>query len=113
MRIARKRRGEMREKIVIQSVNPTTDGQGGMTEGTPVTVATMWAKVSPFSASRTLKYAQVAGSQGYEITFNYRGDITINEKNLIAWNSKSLAIHSVRMIDENRTQFSILAYEKT
>jgi len=106
------RRGEMNEKIVIKAVNPTSDGQGGSTEGALTTVCTMWAKVSPFSANRTLQYGQITGSQTYEITMNYRDDITISATNIIEWNSKTLAVHSVRQTDENRKQYIILAYEK-
>jgi len=102
----------MREAVTIQALNPTTDNQGGMTEGTPTTVASMWAKVSPMTASRTLAEFQLTGSQGYEITINYRSDVTINQRNILTWNSKTLQIHSVRMQDENRKQFIILAYEK-
>ena len=105
-------RGEMKDRIIVKAVNPTSDGQGGNLENELTTVATMWAKVSPFSANRTLMVGQISGSQSYEITFNYREDVTINEKNIITWNSKDLMIHSVRQTDEDRTQFIILAYNK-
>ena len=110
MRQPNVRRGEMREKIIIKSLKTTSDGQGGVTEGTPTTVATLWAKVEPFSASRTLQYGQISGSQSYQITTSYGQ--TITERNIITWNTKTLAIHSVRMTDEDRKQYIILAYDK-
>ena len=112
MRQSRVRRGEFKERVIIKAVNSVDDGQGGKTEGAPVTISTMWAKVAPFSASRTLEYSQVTGSQGYEITMSYRADITMDESSLIVWNGKTLQVHSVRMINENRRQWSIIAFNK-
>ena len=112
MRTPRKRPGEFRERVIIKSVNPTTDSQGGSTEGTLQTVATMWCKVEPFSASRTLQYGQISGSQSYEITIPYNGTITFDKGNVLSWNSKDLAVHSVRMQEEDRRQWIVLAYER-
>lgn len=106
------RRGELKDKITVKSVTLSDDGQGGSTE-TLTTTASMWSKVEPLTGSRALEFQQITGSQGYTITFSYRGDIDISTKSVIEYNSETLSIHSVRMIDENRKQFKILAYNKT
>lgn len=105
--------GQMRQKITVSSVNPTTDSGGGATEGTPTTVVTCWAKVMPLTGRRALEFAQITNGKPYEITVNYTfGDYTINELNIITYDSRTLTVHSVVLIDESLEQYKIIAYEK-
>ena len=105
--------GQMNQTLIIKSVNPTTDSGGGMTEGTPTTVATIWANIIPLTGSRALEFAQITNGKPYDITINYPiGDFTIDETNILTFDSRTLTIHSVVQIDESLKQYKIIAYEK-
>jgi len=104
--------GKLRHKVIIKSVNGTDDGQGGETEGTPTTVATIWGNVKPMQGKRALEYGQIIGHKPYTITMNYRNDITIDNTSLFVYASRTFETHSVITIEEDFKQLEIICYEK-
>ena len=164
--------GHLNNKLIVKSVNPTTDSGGGATEGTPTgggnsltsgvlvvgetyiltnwitdddftnvgaasntdgveftasgttptkwtnssvvnKVITIWANVIPMTGNRALEFAQITNGKPYEIVINYPiGDFTIDETNILTFDSRILTVHSVVQIDESLKQYKIIAYEK-
>ena len=105
--------GHLNNKLIVKSVNPTTDSGGGATEGTPTTVTTIWCNIKPMTGNRALEFAQITNGKPYEIVINYPiGDFTIDETNILTFDSRILTVHSVVQIDESLKQYKIIAYEK-
>ena len=106
--------GRMNKKIIIKTVDTASDGFGGNTEdGTFTTIATVWAKVKPLTGFRALQFGQIVGNKPYEIEFNYqKSNFTVNEQNVLEFESKNFAVHSVIEINEDRKIIKILAYEQ-
>lgn len=67
--------GQMRERITIEDVAETTDGQGGYTEAWS-TLATVWAKLEAVSASQMLFSMQLQHRVTHKITIRKRTDLT-------------------------------------
>ncbi len=104
--------GKLNKKIAIKAVNPTTDGQGGATEGTPTTSATVWGNVKPMDAKQSLDYGELVGHKLYVITLNFRDDITIDNTSLLTYDSRDMTVHSVIDKNEESKQLKLVGYEK-
>lgn len=71
--------GVLRERIVIQQPNTTTDDQGAtvLDATTPwATLATVWAAVRRLSVREQLQAEAIGSHLAYEVEIRYRGDVT-------------------------------------
>jgi SPP1 family predicted phage head-tail adaptor len=92
--------GDFRETIAIQLRTETTDGVGGIIDGTPTTVAAMRANVMPIRGQELASLAGIDGainraSVDYRIWIRRPPSLTITPEHAIAWRGKDLDIVSV------------------
>ena len=94
--------GEMRNRIIVQSLSPTTDAGGGqaISWGTTTTV---WAKVENLSGSETFFGDQLEARSNYKFTIRYYSAITA--KHRISYNSKAFNIQHIESIFEGKEKF--------
>jgi SPP1 family predicted phage head-tail adaptor len=91
--------GDMRERVVVQSMTTVADGGGGLTE-TWATFQTLWARVAPVSGREVEASGRLTSVETYLIYIRYRTDILTGMR--IIWNGKTLNIRSVDNRDEHR-----------
>tara|TARA_R110000803_G_scaffold110899_1_gene179360 strand:- start:805 stop:1128 length:324 start_codon:yes stop_codon:yes gene_type:complete len=94
--------GEMRNKIVIQTLSGGTDSGGGQATsyGSDLTV---WAKVENMSGSESMFGDQVRATSNYKFTIRYVSALT--PKNRISYNSKLFNIQHIANIYEGKEKF--------
>ena len=66
--------GEMDQRIIFRTDTSAADGMGGVVL-TPVTVATVWAKVKNGSGGEKEDFDRVNAKASYEFWTHYRSDI--------------------------------------
>lgn len=88
----------MRHYVEIQAATRTNDGEGGVSVswGTSATVA---ASVDPIKAIQQFNYKSVNVDATHLIRI--RGEITVDEKNIIKWGSRTFEILTIEDINEN------------
>jgi len=67
--------GEMRNRVEVQKVTRTSDGQGGFDE-LWTTIATVWAKIEPLKAYEKFQASQMGMIVNNKITIRYISSIT-------------------------------------
>lgn len=88
----------------------TSDGIGGASESSANT-GTVWAAVSELQGSRLLEYSQLVEGKIYEIRTRYREDITIDNKSMLTYKSRTLHVHTITTDDLNK-EYLIIAHSK-
>lgn len=80
----------MRERVTIQAVTQTTDGQGGFTESWANigTTPTVFARVRPLSGRERVVAAQTDTPATHEVSIRYRADVT--SKHRLVWEGRTL-----------------------
>lgn len=94
--------GQMRNKIIIQTLSGGTDAAGGQATsyGSNVTV---WAKVTNNSGSEGMFGDQMRSTNNYTFTIRYLSAVTT--KHRISYNSKTFNIESINSILEGKEKF--------
>lgn len=83
-------RGDLRERIEIQSLDSVGDGAGGYVRSWS-TRATVWAQVLPSRPGAEAAIADaVQGVQGYRIKVAFRRDVTMEDR--IVWRGAILNV---------------------
>lgn len=82
--------GDLRERVTIQAVTLTTDGQGGFTESWANigTTPSVFARVRALSGRERTAAAQTDTQATHEVSIRYRADITSAHR--LIWESKTL-----------------------
>tara|TARA_R110000744_G_scaffold179989_1_gene298984 strand:- start:814 stop:1137 length:324 start_codon:yes stop_codon:yes gene_type:complete len=94
--------GEMRNKIVIQTLSGGTDAGGGQATSYG-TLATVWAKVENMSGSEGMFGDQVRATSNYKFTIRYLSSVTA--KHRISYNSKVFNIQHIQSVLEGKEKF--------
>jgi SPP1 family predicted phage head-tail adaptor len=102
--------GEMRERVVLQSPTLTSDSRGGASESWS-TVATVWAKIEPKSASQVLFSQQLQHRITHKFTIRYRSDVLSTWR--ITFDSRTFHIQGVRDLMERGRYLEIDCEEGT
>ena len=89
----------LRERITIQSLSRTADGQCGFTESWS-DFAEVWAEIKPASAMERIFGQRVESNVTHKITIRWL-DGVISEMR-INYQGRLFQIHGVRRIDEQR-----------
>jgi len=101
--------GEMRNRIVIQTLGGSSDAGGGQSSSFS-TLSTVWARVENLSGGEGIFGDQLRGTSNYRFTIRYYSSLT--EKYRISYNSKTFNITQITDIQEGRRRFQeILATE--
>tara|TARA_Y100000004_G_scaffold75428_1_gene84852 strand:+ start:156 stop:485 length:330 start_codon:yes stop_codon:yes gene_type:complete len=101
--------GEMRNRIVLQTLGGSTDAGGGQSTSYS-TATTVWAKAENLSGGEGIFGDQLRGTASYRFTIRYYSALT--EKYRISYNSKTFNITHIKDVDEGRRKFQeILATE--
>lgn len=90
----------LNDKIIIQELTETPDGQGGYTEAW-TTYATVYANIRPLRSKELFQAKQVQSEAILTITIRY---MTIDDTKRVVCNSKAYNIESVIDIN-NRHRF--------
>ncbi len=91
--------GELRQRIVIQTLSTAPDDQGGSTE-TWTTFATVWAKIEPVSSRERYYSEQIQYQRSHKITMRYLAGVTNTMR--ISFDSRTFQIKGTRRLDERR-----------
>ena len=94
--------GEMRNKIVIQTLGGSTDSGGGQSTSF-ATLATVWAKVENMSGSEGYFGDQVRATSNYKFTIRFLSSVTA--KHRISYNSKTFNIQHIANILEGKEKY--------
>tara|TARA_Y100000004_G_scaffold54130_2_gene60291 strand:- start:6780 stop:7109 length:330 start_codon:yes stop_codon:yes gene_type:complete len=101
--------GQMRNRIVLQTLGGSTDAGGGQTTSYS-TSSTVWAKVENLSGNESVFGGQVRDTANYRFTIRYLSSLT--EKFRISYNSKLFQITYIKDIEEGKKKYQeILAQE--
>lgn len=101
--------GEMRNKIVIQSLGTSTDSGGGQVASFS-TANTVWAKVENLSGSENSFGDQIQDRSNYRFTIRYISSLT--PKHRISYNSKLFNIQHVASSLEGKERYQIIDAEE-
>lgn len=100
--------GELRHRLLFQTITETKDSGGGTIE-TPVTLATVWGSVAPMTG-RELTNAQMRNSEiTHKIIIRYLS--TVNAKGQVTFGTRVFQIFEVLNIDERNREMHIGAKE--
>lgn len=98
--------GEMRNRIVLQSLGGSTDAGGGQTTSYS-TATTVWAKVENVSGNEGMFGDQLRETSNYKFTIRYYSSLT--EKHRISYNSKLFNITHVKDVMEGRKKLQVIS----
>ena len=84
--------GELNERVTIEQITRTPDGQGGYTEAWSA-VDTVWAMVRPKSGYERAQSGQVDAPVTYLVVIRYRSGMS--ETNRLLWRGKILNIRFI------------------
>ena len=94
--------GEMRNRVIVQVMSPTTDAGGGQSISWG-TATTVWAKVENLSGSENFFGDQLEARSNYKFTIRYYSAIT--PKHRISYNSKAFNIQHIESVFEGKEKF--------
>lgn len=103
------RAGQLRNKVIIQTVTETLDVLGGDTEAW-ATFATVWASVSPLKGVEALEHKKMELENMYRIWIRYVSGVTAKMR--ILWGSRIFLIVGIRVPDERNRSIEITATEQ-
>lgn len=101
--------GEMRNRIVIQSLGTSTDSGGGQTASFS-TATTVWAKIENLSGTESSFGDQIEDRANYRFTIRYYSALT--PKHRISYNSKLFNIQHVASQLEGKERYQIIDAEE-
>ena len=103
--------GARNRYIDIKTVTLTADSIGGR-KSAYASAKKIWAKIKPMTAKRLIEFGQSTTTKGYEIEMPFYLEITVDETVQIVYDSRKLQVHSVINNDDDRTNRTIIAFEK-
>ena len=77
---------ELRQRVTILHPTTTVDDAGNIIESGQEEVATVWAKILPYTAKISDGYAEKVDEVNYRIVIRYREDIDVTD--IIRWRSR-------------------------
>ena len=101
--------GEMRNRIVIQSLGTSTDSGGGQVASFS-TANTVWAKVENLSGTESSFGDQIQDRANYRFTIRFISSLTA--KHRISYNSKLFNIQHVASVLEGKERYQIINAEE-
>ena len=108
------RRGNMRQRIVLEQNSPTKDALGGeIPNWQSITPAPIWARVRPLRGRELVRAGARTAEFSHEITVDYRAAIldVPRDRLRVLWGNKTLNVVSAQNTDEEHYQIEILAVE--
>lgn len=98
--------GLMRERIAFYSFTETVSSEAQPVKSAPVTVATVWARVSSLNGREFEAMKAISAEAAWKFTVNFRTDITVLMK--IFWRNATWNIHDIQP-DEDKFYMAIFA----
>lgn len=86
----------------------STDSSGFKSRSGRVSYWATRAQVKPLTESRRLEAFQTVLKAGYEFTFRYRSDKTLNESMELDYNGKTLIIHQIINVREENKEYKVI-----
>lgn len=103
--------GDLKNKITVEQLSLTSDGQGGQVESWSVVATDYWAYVRETSASERLYAQKFQTQRSHEIWLRHDSVTeTIDETMRVLYDNKTLQVKGVRNYD-TRDSFVILDCE--
>jgi len=100
--------GQMRNKVVLQSMSPSTDSGGGQSVSWG-TATTVWAKVENLSGTENSFGDQIEDRSNYRFTIRYYSALT--PKYRISYNSKTFNIQHIASLMEGKERYQVIQAE--
>jgi SPP1 family predicted phage head-tail adaptor len=100
----------MRERITIQVIAQTADGQGGYSDAWS-TFATLWAKIEQVSGKEAYQAMQIESPAVYKMTIRYIAGVTT--KHRVLFGTRTFNINRVNNINEADEYIELYATEGT
>ena len=101
--------GKMRNKVVLQSMSPSTDSGGGQSISWG-TATTVWAKVENLSGTENSFGDQIEDRSNYRFTIRYYSALT--PKYRISYNSKTFNIQHIASLMEGKERYQVIQAEE-
>ena len=101
--------GKRNKRITIQTVPDTTSAGGEVSEGTPVTFATVFAAIRPLSARENFYMAEQQATTTHEITIPYLAGVTSRMQ--ATFSGRTFYFDNVVDTDEANREMVIMATE--
>jgi|TARA_B100001063_G_scaffold78244_2_gene72702 SPP1 family predicted phage head-tail adaptor len=101
--------GQMRNKVVLQSMSPSTDSGGGQSVSWG-TATTVWAKVENLSGTENSFGDQIEDRSNYRFTIRYYSSLT--PKYRISYNSKTFNIQHIASLMEGKERYQVIQAEE-
>jgi len=101
--------GQMRNKVVLQSMSPSTDSGGGQSISWG-TATTVWAKVENLSGTENSFGDQIEDRSNYRFTIRYYSALT--PKYRISYNSKTFNIQHIASLMEGKERYQVIQAEE-
>jgi|TARA_R100000479_G_C6371370_1_gene197205 SPP1 family predicted phage head-tail adaptor len=101
--------GQLRNRIALQSLSPTTDAGGGQSVSFS-TATTVWAKVENLSGTENSFGDQIEDRSNYRFTIRYYSSLT--PKFRISYNSKTFNIQHISSVLEGKERYQVIRAEE-
>ena len=101
--------GQMRNKVVLQSMSPSTDSGGGQSVSWGI-ATTVWAKVENLSGTENSFGDQIEDRSNYRFTIRYYSALT--PKYRISYNSKTFNIQHIASLMEGKERYQVIQAEE-
>jgi len=99
----------MRNRVVLQSMSPTTDSGGGQSISWGA-ATTVWAKVENLSGTESSFGDQIEDRANYRFTIRYYSALTAKYR--ISYNSKTFNIQHISSLLEGKERYQIIDAEE-
>jgi SPP1 family predicted phage head-tail adaptor len=93
--------GDLRERVALQREVRARDDIGGF-ESTWTTVATVWARVAPMSASERWMRHQMQAQAAWKLTIRHRTDLSLSPAMRAVWGDRTFELRGITNADERR-----------
>lgn len=104
------RSGELKERVTIQSMTETVDGESGQLIQAWLGTQTRWGSVEQVGASKEeIAANQLRATALYKFKFRYFAGMT--EQQRLLWDGRFFHVHSVENVKEKDLELIVLATE--
>jgi SPP1 family predicted phage head-tail adaptor len=94
--------GDLRERIALQRESRSRDRAGGFVTSW-LTVATVWARVSPMSTGERFMRSQMQAAASWRVTIRYRDDLSLSPSGFrVAWRGRAFDVRGIENGDEQQ-----------
>lgn len=103
--------GRLRQRVTIQTAEPSSDAYGKKPNPTWTDVRTVWAEVRPLRANEVIRAHQAGMETAYVVTMRYTPDMTADGR--LKWGERYLYPSGVIDLEGRHVALEIMCQERS